>query len=845
MARINSPTAIHKIWHHVNAVYDKSPEPDKPAPPEMDELKRKVENGLLKLKNQGVQLTSARTPALAAPEPGGAVNTRVGEFLKQRERVHVKMLRLCQLLKRNRQHEDAKRFPKYFQRVKELTASVGALDPTHADFDTQHEADDKDLDGTDVTGVEQALDRPDLATAVLDDDDEMTAGPPASAAPGARADEMAAGPPVTPPVAPASRPTPAAPASSPAAPAPRPTPAPAAPASASEFLAVQQRFKNLLPEARACEHHRVAGDKVKELILAILHHLEHHEAGPAAQKMDMLQSLVNKVPPDERIWHGVMDDEEQFKHAGDDRELMKQLLQAQAERRSQQEQKAKEKRQKWQEQVEGVEKMLRERSLENVDTNVQLQRAHARIAQGKDPARELHELQIFVAAAAPELEPEEYRRRLAEIPLPEGEVSPTVLKRLQGERENILSLIQQGNDDPEPLLVSLRRYTVESRDTYARRQEFQGQLDDLSWPEGLPPDRLANLVAMRDGIVSLIDNGMNPETAIKELKTQVEEIKANKSREGAFISRLARIPSPKGKTVPQAVELEELRTRINKAIEAGENPEALLNDLESRARQMEAVNAGREEFQKRLAAIPRPRGPLNEAQKKLDKELREEIVKAIDGSVNPEGLLAALEKYVGEVETVNQRRVTFDRELASLRDPPGRSERQAAALNELRTQITSDLDKGIDPGERLTHLRGYLEDMAGAIERRQKDVSRLERIADAQGQWRERLEGQGANPKQLARILRLRRHIEMVLEEDRDATKLVDQLDKEVNGFVKINRDRQKWEEELKAITIPAGMPQDQLVAWEELRLETRMEIDDGTDPAANLKKLRQLAGVN
>ncbi|HEV3445755.1 MAG TPA: hypothetical protein VG099_14015, partial [Gemmataceae bacterium] len=73
----------------------------------------------------------------------------------------------------------------------------------------------------------------------------------------------------------------------------------------------------------------------------------------------------------------------------------------------------------------------------------------------------------------------------------------------------------------------------------------------------------------------------------------------------------------------------------------------------------------------------------------------------------------------------------------------------------------------------------------------------------------------------------------------------LNRLKQEVDSFDKINSDRQKWEEELKAIPIPSGLPQDQLTNWEELRQLTRIQIDEATNPADTLKRLRLLAGVN
>lgn len=909
MAKINSPSALHKIWNRVNGVYDKAPTPDKPPPAEMEKLKRKVANGLLKLKNQSVQLKSQ-------PDHDSAE-----QFLKQRDRLHAKMLRLCQLLKRNRAHEDAKRFPKYFQRIKAMTATVADLDPAAEDFDIQIEVDDQDLDGLDVTGVEQALDRPDLTTAADDEEDELAAGPSASTTVSNRGKEKETED-YPPRASVRDKGKEKQTEDSPSSTAVRDKgkekvtgAEPSAPAGPSNFQLVQKQFKDLLPHARSCELHPQVGSRVQELIKQILEHLQRHQTAPAAEKMDTLAGLIRDIPADERIWHGVMD-EDAFsdKDGHDDKEAMQRFEQEAAARSRQreekqkaQEQKAKEEREKWEQQIDMVDKKLQERGLYTSEVTSQLQLARNRVARGENPSRELHELGILIKAAKPEHDVAEYRRQLDAIPLPtEGEVSASMLDRLNQERKELALLIERGSEDPEPQLILFRRYTAEVRDTFARRDEFEKELAAITFPEGLAPGALARLNAMRDELRRFMDSGTNPRAGIDELKEAVNQAKANKALEDACISRLARIPSPKGITTPQAKELEEMRTAINKAVDAGEDARPMLDRLEARVREVEQVNAGRDEFQNRLAGIakpagmtveqaaeieeratginqaidagkdpeplldqlqariremeqinarhpefverfarlPKPQGTHTPAQVKLQRELRDKIQKAIATGNDPGPNFAKFEEYIERIERVNAQREEFEKQLDALRDPPGRTESQASQLRELRKQVSTDLDEGKEPEKSLAALRSYIKEVRESIERPQKQKLRLEAVADAQGKWLERLEARGATAKQLARLLRLRRHIEYLFEEGGDPEAFLARLEKEVNNFDQVNADRKRWEAELKAIALPADLPPDKLALAEDLRLEAMIEIEEGFEPVERMRQLRELVGA-
>jgi hypothetical protein len=558
-----------------------------------------------------------------------------------------------------------------------------------------------------------------------------------------------------------------------------------------------------------------------------------------------LGKLVYKIPPEERIWHGVVDDEEAFSRPHDDKDVMNRLQQERAEARRREEHKTSEEGRKREQQIESVQEKLREQGLYNGETSSLLLLARERVARGEKPTRELQEVRILVEAARPERRPVEYRQRLEKIPVPEeGSVSDTALKQLKKQREEVLLLIERGSEDPEPLLIMLRRATADALDTFARREEFEKELDALTLPEGLSEDGLAMLTALRNNVVQCIDGGISPRSSLDDLRRGIEEVHAIRAREKEYLARLEKVPSPEGKTEPQAAELEELATGIAKAIKAGDNPEHLLTRLENRVREMESVNARRDELQTRLAAIPKaaamPPGPHIARHK----QMRVEIEEAIQKGMNPDELLAKLEEDVSGVAKVIAERQKLKRQLELVEDPPGLSARQAYELNELRTRVRAEIEQNIDPSSSLAELQGRVKEVGEVVVRVRNDRDRLKRIADEQGAWLTPLQQQKANAKQLARLLRLRREIEYILEADGDAGRLLDRLENEVSNFREINDIRRKWAEELKAIPEPSGLPEDELVAWEDLREQTKIFIDEGIDPSSSLKQLRKLAGV-
>jgi hypothetical protein len=374
------------------------------------------------------------------------------------------------------------------------------------------------------------------------------------------------------------------------------------------------------------------------------------------------------------------------------------------------------------------------------------------------------------------------------------------------------------------------------------QDDYRKQLDAIPLPVGkVSEGQLRYLQELRQLILDLIERGEDPGPTLRTLRRAVVEIPRNFAREKEFIFRAIKIPKPEGMTRQQGIELEKLRCQIDKCIEAGENPEPWLEGMEARVKEMARVNARRQEFEARLDAI---RDPLLATDKQIAvlNERRAEVREAIAAGQASEPLLMSLEAHVRDLPAVNAGQVVYRQQLDRLQDPPNLTSRQTVELQDQRNAILALLDEGSNPSRLIDALRLRIEAIADANAKRATNQGRLERIADAGGNWQKRLERQGVSPMLMAQPLAMRGVVLDAFEAGIDPTPQLDELEEMVKNLPEVSSKRQEWQAALKAIPTPSGLSQDKLADWEELRWKTQQQIDAGLDPEDNLRRLREQA---
>jgi hypothetical protein len=453
-------------------------------------------------------------------------------------------------------------------------------------------------------------------------------------------------------------------------------------------------------------------------------------------------------------------------------------------------------------------------------------------------------------------------------------LGPDLIEPLEVIRERILDSVR-GGLNPEGQLLELRRRLADARsyqDDSRRREASLARLNAIRLPERPTERQTAVLNELGSRITQCVDRGINPEPLLKKMEDRVREMEAVNAGREAFLARLNATRRPLEIDKVLSADLDQLRVKVEQAVEDGTDPELLLAQLESRVQDVETVGPQRSELRRglnRIRAQLSRKGEPEDIEEPEDKNLQalHRVLKSVSGLeeqrlddmqrwedildkmtkdildwveqyFDPTDLIEKLESRVKAMAD-SQTQQQIGLELAETRDPPAATTRQAAEVAELRAAVGASLADGEDPMPAMEILRRRFEQIGAADAKRDGQTEKLEGLADSGGEWIKALQDAGAEPEDLARLVNRRDEAALALEAARPADDLLEQLAAENEFIRRVILPRRK---ELAAIPIPEGLPPDRQLEIDELRFRIRTELDEGRDPGSLLDDLRKLS---
>jgi hypothetical protein len=390
-------------------------------------------------------------------------------------------------------------------------------------------------------------------------------------------------------------------------------------------------------------------------------------------------------------------------------------------------------------------------------------------------------------------------------------------------------------------MATLRMRMEEVKATHAQSKEFESSLDAIKLPAKpvVNDQQLDELTKLQQSIRDMIAEGTNPQAALIALRLRVAQILTVNANHEQYLKQMTDMAAPESKLNDKQIrELENVRHEILKLVDAGQNPEAMLDGLEERIKVIDKAN---ENAEKNIASVTQfeakleAHGSLTDKQKVALHDECAELRVLIESGHDPKDQIDKLTDRLKEMETIKAGRAAYEDRLKKLADPTDATPKQAAFLASQRAVIRTLLD------DEDKDARPFLDTLENAIWLMEQNNTKARENKEELAKL---VDPADATPKQLADLLRQRNDIETAFDEGGSVEHAIKDLGNRIDEINAVNAKRKEYEAELAAIRTPQEIDEDKRALIETLRIQVREMIEQGNKPDSVLADLRQQCGI-